>query len=1151
MAGSKKNKKSGAKKTADQPAPAVEPAAAVEQAQEQAQEQSLHEHAAVPVDPPVEYQTFPLTVLLPRNQGQLQFLVHPHVTISEIRQLIFDSPEAKFYTCFYLTFSGKRLTEVTELGDIPELSTDSALQMMEDVYTDREVRVHITRCREILTNFQSPIPTFGVDPSPTFLSTIKVGEPLDSKTHAFSDYDFDHPADKSSLSDFVPVTWSTEGELCLKQLTISAWNPPPFYRKTAGDLMYLTAVTLDDQALHITASSSGFFVSSSTDDTFDPKPHPTRSARAHTLPGCLSKASPSFETTFAKVFQDATARHPFEYIISNSGVYPWAVRTRKHRADAGRALDAYVNAADAMESFGARDWNEELQTARELPKDSPQERVLRDQAIFKLHSEFVDASIRGAMAIVDRSVMSLNPNEVDQAQMFLHNNIFFSYDHRENFEHIGGPAAAHVAVSKDVDGVRALSNIDLDGVYTLGTTVIDWRGYRIVAQTIVPGILKVQKEKESSIKYGSIDGRNHVVADSEFHEAAAQIAEALHLDEHQIVGSEGSHQLYTSIDTKGVLGTDGRKYFLDLYRITPLDTIFLQETAEESDMPKYPHGIPLLRTELIEHFYSRKVEEFLIQNQEKLAKAKDGEIDPESLKFSLKFNVDALTQSVEGDGAVASSEQEEVVREASRFLNGIALPNLVIQLVNYSLNIPIDGEGLTRFFHRRGVNMRYLGKIAKLFDDLKESPVAYLKDLCIQEMIARAAKHILRKLLRDTPAFLVAECVAHFFNCLLSSSDAVLTANLDTFHQNVLDESTTLPFSDLTPSKLWGLVTEEVACRFRFALPSDFKIAKPTPLVRSLCLKVGIQIEARGYDWTSRHGIFTAADIISLYPVVKHAEPKTNFGDDAVDSGINSLDSNPKLGTELLNEALSIYEQVYGPIHPDTQRLYGRLAMLQLQAQETEAALSLQRKAVICTERIYGVDDPETAQQYMHLGYFEFLNGNTNLALTYMRHAVKYWELLSLSHASAETPTADDHIGAMLAKLEDWELSFKFYERCTEKNEALLTKDHPATIQSYQALTQSALKIGDFRKALNIQRSVYNYCKAKLGDDHERTKEIADILKSLTERAVLEARSKLEHAAAPVKTGGETVVPAQPSQPSETGASGAKKSGKKGKSAGK
>lgn len=47
------------------------------------------------------------------------------------------------------------------------------------------------------------------------------------------------------------------------------------------------------------------------------------------------------------------------------------------------------------------------------------------------------------------------------------------------------------------------SAVDLEGLYTLGTVVIDYRGYRVTAQSIIPGIL--EKEQEQSVIYGSID----------------------------------------------------------------------------------------------------------------------------------------------------------------------------------------------------------------------------------------------------------------------------------------------------------------------------------------------------------------------------------------------------------------------------------------------------------------------------------------------------------------------------------------------------------------------------------------------------------------------------------------------------------------------
>lgn len=94
-----------------------------------------------------------------------------------------------------------------------------------------------------------------------------------------------------------------------------------------------------------------------------------------------------------------------------------------------------------------RDWNEELQTTRELPRKTLPERLLRERAIFKVHSDFVAAATRGAMAVIDGNVMAINPGEEAKMQMFIWNNIFFSlgFDVRDHYKDLGGDAAAFVA----------------------------------------------------------------------------------------------------------------------------------------------------------------------------------------------------------------------------------------------------------------------------------------------------------------------------------------------------------------------------------------------------------------------------------------------------------------------------------------------------------------------------------------------------------------------------------------------------------------------------------------------------------------------------------------------------------------------------------
>jgi len=41
----------------------------------------------------------------------------------------------------------------------------------------------------------------------------------------------------------------------------------------------------------------------------------------------------------------------------------------------------------------------------------------------------------------------------------------------------------------DLQGVKAYTGADVEGLYTLGTVVVDYRGYRVTAQSIIPGLL--------------------------------------------------------------------------------------------------------------------------------------------------------------------------------------------------------------------------------------------------------------------------------------------------------------------------------------------------------------------------------------------------------------------------------------------------------------------------------------------------------------------------------------------------------------------------------------------------------------------------------------------------------------------------------------
>ena len=98
-----------------------------------------------------------------------------------------------------------------------------------------------------------------------------------------------------------------------------------------------------------------------------------------------------------------------------------------HTYDWNRAEDALLSTY-GMDSRGVlRDWNEEYQSCRDLPAASLPDRILRDRTIYRVYADFVQASVKGACAIVQGNIPPINPGEPERTHVFLYNNIFFSF----------------------------------------------------------------------------------------------------------------------------------------------------------------------------------------------------------------------------------------------------------------------------------------------------------------------------------------------------------------------------------------------------------------------------------------------------------------------------------------------------------------------------------------------------------------------------------------------------------------------------------------------------------------------------------------------------------------------------------------------------
>ncbi|XP_016130496.1 clustered mitochondria protein homolog [Sinocyclocheilus grahami] len=852
---------------------------------------------AVPDMDPSEDAGFTVKIQAPGTEPT-DFQVSPLAMVQEIKQVLMDREETCRRTCFSLQLNGVTLDNFTHLRSIPGLQEGSILRVVEEPYTVREVRIHLRHIRDLLKSLDLTDGYNGVEgSSPSFLSCVteecmeenskpkRRGDGL--KQMSCSPPDHILPGSKMCLLvPLLPHTNFGKSSECLKVLTMSSWNPPPGNRKMHGDLLYLNVVTMEDRHFSITASTRGFYVNQSTTYSFNPKPA-NHSVLSHALLDLLGHISPVFKKNFSVLLKRRGSTHPFERIATPFQVFSWTAPALDHTIDCVRAEDvsSFSLGYEEHVSAQARDWNEELQTTRELPRKNVTDRLMRDRAVFKANSDFVSTASRGAMAVVDGNVMPVNPSEEPRQQMFIWNNIFFSlgFDVRDQYRDLGGEAAAHAAPVLDLNGVRAYWAVDQEGLYLIGTVVIDYRGYRVTAQTIVPGIL--ERDQEQSVVYGSIDFGKNVVSDDRYLELLEKPSKKLRVQRHLVLNKDDTAvELCSSVEHKGIVGNDGRRYILDLLFTFPPDLNFLPVEGEDLNavcqhlgFPRlHPHRLVCLRQELIDAFVEHRYQTFMetvsksSEHDREIAKAvgtsaikSDPITTPQlpstvtlpdqdteehhSLKyvpvnniqqgsstkhifssvrnnFDIHFNPNVLCAGVRfpKESTEDIQKQKQQLKDAAVFLISNQIPAFTKGCLDHT-SMPTDGVTLTEALHQHGINIRYLGTVLEYTEKKEKLDHVYRIALC--ELITRCAKHLFKTYLLAVEPSALSASVSHFLNCFLSAfADAGVIQQNDKLasrrrSRRRRSRASVAAWSNLTPTGLWGAIKAEAQKYYHYSLP--------------------------------------------------------------------------------------------------------------------------------------------------------------------------------------------------------------------------------------------------------------------------------------------------------------------------------------------
>lgn len=1176
---------------------------------------------------------FQITVKLPHEPYQIPLTVTSQEQVQDVRQSIVETPGTFQYTCFHLEHNGERINDFVELSEVKDLKPESEFVLLEDPYTEKEARMHVVRIRELVGAAGDRADQLqgicaGMSLHDAIATPEKVTDATNGKVaendHPLADYVIEAPPSISTIlprkQEILPKT--------IKSIGVSPWNPPPYHLRQRGHLLYLQVTTNEGEQHQITSTISGFFVNKCSNNKFDPFPRPApKNFSAHSLISLIGLLSPSFNSAFVELQEannkkDLLTTFPFQNAIPAN---PWLVPSNsssnsQHQPDSTRAQEAYLIAGlDGAENL--RDWNEEFQTTRELPRENVQDRVFRERLTSKLFADYNEAAARGAILVARGEIAPLNPTEGKDAQIFVYNNIFFSFgaDGVQTFASEGGDEAARVAVGKDVAGVQSVNQLDITGLYTPGTVVVDYLGKRIVGQSIVPGIFKQREPGEHQIDYGGVEGRDIVTENQSFVPVFEKLSKALHVKKHAVWDKEGKrHDLEGSVETKGLLGTDGRKYVLDLYRIAPLDVAWSEDVAspEGNQYEAYPHRMAILRLELVESYWRMKMQDFVKSEIEKrragrengntgktpaltngetltnghsedaemkdadtpepetestIVKASDDPAkDPEDVSaekkdlpleqervdisaFDLALNSDVCSgQSPQTEEEKAEyAEDEKEVRAVCEHLRSKVIPELVQDLYDGDVGFPMDGRSLSQLLHKRGINVRYLGKVAILAAE-KGRRLEALVTLAVQEMVARAFKHITNRCLRHLPAPFATSCISHLLNCLLGIEfNSKPRPEIDESLREIYTDGD-FSFEQVNPTTLKADIESQIQARYRYSLPENWQSSlKPLQTLREVALKQGLQLSAREYTFSKDKALrsdespatvgsdehvtngtngvngeskkkkkkggeapltngavvkpsttFTPDDIFNITPIVKDAAPRSALAEEALEAGRISLAQGQKqLGQELVLESLSLHEQIYGILHPEVAKMYHQLSLIYYQTDEKDAAVELARKAVIVTERTLGVDSADTILAYLNLSLFEHSMGNTKQALVYVRHALEVWKIV-FGGNHPDSITTMNNAAVMLQNLKFYPESRRWFEASLTVCEDLFGRHTINTATILFQLAQALALDHDAKGAVNRMREAYSIFHSELGPNDRNTKEAESWLEQLTQNAV-------------------------------------------------
>ena len=696
--------------------------------------------------------------------------------LSEIKSLLSENPFLKLHPNIKFLCQNTKINEFLPLSEQVDVSKR---QLVVDIafepFNARTAEKHVFQCAEFFLKPAKFLSDGFIEFNTLVGKTEFIQQMIDGQRQEVRLF----PCEQALASDlrlleslsFLPQPASEA--LFFKQLAFSRYNPPAGPLRLQDEFFYLDLCTKEGQYFCLTVARKGLFANESTEAAFSDRP---RSRAFLSLVDLLAFLSPEFEHDL-QGFVSFEDQATYDAQLNSPSLTPnnHAEVEATFKSPAGVSLwkssleSLAVYFADTK--FGQntklyRDWNEEFQNCRSLPSGETLQQLQKIKILRKICDDFARAAKEIACAVVENQLIPLNPTENKIEECYVFNNLFVTFaQDRDDWEMPRSETSPSTfsGVNADILNLQQIYNGDLSSVNVIHTACVDYFGHRVVVQAIISGILHFDQKTWNC--YGTIDDGKTINNEPDFATLFESLCNQFSLTLANVFKDESGKEfvIHGSPEVKGIKAGDGRKYVMDLMRLSPRDANF-------ADRQK--HECCVLRPELIKNYvFMNNLEEVMSRNGQK-AKADSAEeprpISPEQngespepveegkkeatpqteepkptedqsttqkeepspvlaegelaereadeafSKKSCRFNPSLLTL-LESHNPTNATDLESLT-ELSKFLNSSAIGYFISELNSTPNAIPIDMESFVDLMHKYGINVRYIGTIYRQLD---------------------------------------------------------------------------------------------------------------------------------------------------------------------------------------------------------------------------------------------------------------------------------------------------------------------------------------------------------------------------------------------------------------------------------------------------